>query len=157
MTLLESDPKSPTSWFGNFPVTNRYTYGLAGERFFRTIKEEGRILGTHCQNCDRTYVPAASFCERCLGELDEWVDVGTIGIVHTFTLLYENYDGSPRENPEIIAMIKLGDGGLIQRLGEVDLQDVSIGMKVAAVFKPPAERQGSILDILYFCPFKEKT
>jgi uncharacterized OB-fold protein len=50
-------------------------------------------------------------------------------------------------------MIKLGDGGIIQRLGEVDIQDISIGMKVAAVLKPPIERTGSILDISYFRPY----
>ncbi len=46
MTLLERDPKAPTAWVGNLPVTNRYTYGLAGERFFRAIKDEGKIFGT---------------------------------------------------------------------------------------------------------------
>lgn len=152
MTLLERDPKSPQAWVGDLPVTSRYTFGLAGERFFRAIKDEGRILGARCPQCERTYVPATIFCERCLGELDEWVDVGTTGEVHTFTLLYENYDGSPRETPELIAFVRLGDGGLVHRLGEVDLEDVEIGMRVEAVFKATEEREGSILDIAYFRP-----
>jgi len=152
MTLLERDPKAPQAWQGDLPVTSRYTFGLAGERFFRAIKDEGRILGAYCPNCDHTYVPAALFCERCLAELDEWVDVGVIGEVHTFTLLYEGYDGSPLEAPELVAFIRIGDGGLLHRLGEVRPEDVEIGMQVEAVFKPQDQRQGSILDILYFCP-----
>lgn len=152
MTLLERDPKSPQAWLGNLPVTSRYTFGLAGERFFRAIKDEGRILGTRCPQCERTYVPATIFCERCLGELDEWVDVGTTGEVHTVTFLYENYDGSSRETPELIAFVRLGDGGLVHRLGEVNLEDVEIGMRVEAIFRPAKEREGSILDIAYFRP-----
>jgi len=152
MTLLERGRNAPSTWRGDLPVTSRYTYGLAGERFFRAIKEEGRILGTRCPCCEHIYVPATSFCERCLGELDEWLDVGIVGEVYTFTLLYEDPDGSPRESPETIALVRLGDGGLVHRLGEVEPDAVTIGMSVQAVFKPASQREGSILDILYFRP-----
>jgi len=152
MTLLERDHNAPTAWFGNLPVTNRYTYGLGGERFFRAVKEEGRILGTHCPTCDWTYVPGTAFCERCLGELNEWVDVGATGEVYTYTLLFENYDGTRRETPEIVAFIQIADGGIIHRLGEVDPEEVDIGMLVEAVFKPKAKRTGAITDILHFRP-----
>jgi len=152
MTLLERDKNAPQAWLGSLPVTSRYTFGLAGERFFRAIKDEGKILGTYCPKCDRTYVPGVLFCERCLSELDEWRDVGDIGQVHTYTLLYENYDGSPRQEPELIALVSLGDGGLIHRLGGIEPEEIEIGMVVKAVFKPLAERTGSILDILYFEP-----
>ena len=152
MTLLERDPKAPGTWRGDLPVVSRYTFGLAGERFFRAIKDEGQILGTNCPHCERTYVPAVLYCERCLGKLDEWVDVGTRGEVHTFTLLYHNYDGSAREEPEVVAFVRLGDGGLVHRLGEAVLGDIEIGMQVEAVFKPENERSGSILDIVYFRP-----
>jgi uncharacterized OB-fold protein len=152
MTLLNRDPDVPLVWHGELPVTNRYTYGLAGEKFFRTLKDEGRILGTYCQHCDQTYVPAAIFCERCLARLDDWLDVGTSGEVHSFTLLHVNLDGSFREKPEIIAFIRFGDGGLIHRLGEIQPDQVEIGMVVQAVIKPANERIGSILDIDYFKP-----
>jgi uncharacterized OB-fold protein len=155
MTLLERDPKAPAAWRGDLPVTSRYTYGLAGERFFRAIKDEGVIYGTRCSNCECTYVPATLFCERCLSALDEWIDVGTTGEVHTFTLLYENYDGSPRDEPEIVAFVKLADGGLIHRLGEVDSEEITIGMTVEAVFKSKVDREGSILDITHFKPVGE--
>ena len=153
MTLLKRDLGAPQAWQGELPVTSRYTYGLAGERFFRAIKDEGRILGSVCPKCQITYVPARAFCERCLGELDEWVDAGAQGEVYTFTVLHVAYDGSPLETPEIVAFISLGDGGLVHRLGEVEAEDVFIGLLVEAVFKPQEERLGSITDILYFRPF----
>jgi len=152
MTLLHRDPNAPASWKGELPVTNRYTYGLAGEKFFRTLKDEGRILGTHCPHCDVTYVPAAVFCERCLGKLDEWIDVGLQGEVVTFTFLHVNFDGSHRTPPEVIAFVRLGDGGIIHHLGGVEPEDIKIGMIVQAVLKPAPERTGSILDIEYFKP-----
>jgi len=40
----------------------------------------------------------------------------------------------------------------MHKLGEVDPQQVAIGMEVEAVWKPEAEREGSILDIRYFRP-----
>ena len=152
MTLLDHDQNAPKAWRGNLPVTSRYTYGIAGEKFFRAMKEDGRILGTYCLKCERTYVPAVLFCERCLSELDNWIDVGTVGIIHTFTLLYENYNGTASDDPDIIALISFGDGGLIHRLGEIEPEDVAIGIPVEAVFKDPADREGSIQDILHFRP-----
>jgi uncharacterized OB-fold protein len=152
MTLLKRDPNAPAAWLGELPVVNRYTFGLAGEKFFRAIKDKGQILGTHCPNCDQTYVPATVFCERCLAELDEWVDVGTTGEVVTFTFLNVNLDGSPRDEAEVIALVRFADGGIVHRLGEVEPDQVDFGMTVKAVFKPAAERIGSILDIAYFKP-----
>ncbi|MCI0519028.1 MAG: Zn-ribbon domain-containing OB-fold protein [Chloroflexi bacterium] len=152
MSLIMRNHDAPAAWPGNLPVTNRYTFGLAGEKFFRKLKEEGRIYGTHCPACDHTYVPAAAFCERCLNELTEWVEVEPVGEIHTFTALFENYDGSRRETPELVAFVRLGDGGLVHRLGEIGPEQVEIGMEVEAVFKPAEERSGSILDILYFKP-----
>jgi len=154
MTLLERDPKAPGAWHGNMPVTNRYTFGLAGERFFRALMDEGKIMGSHCPKCDRVYVPATIFCERCLGELNEWVDVGTVGTLHTFTLLHVNNDGSHLEEPEIVGLIAFGDGGIIHRIEEVEPESLAFGMPMEAVLVPKDQRQGSILDIRYFRPAK---
>jgi len=150
MTLLERDPTAPSFWRDEMQVTNRYTFGIAGERFFRAIKDREQILGSHCNNCERTYVPAATFCERCMKKTDEWVDVGKVGEVVTFTHLFVNYDGSQREEPETIAFIKFGDGGLVHRVVSSDSHPVEIGMQAKAVFKPLSEREGSISDIVHF-------
>ena len=152
MSLLERNSMTPPAWRGDLPVSSRYSAGQAGERFFRALKEEGKILGSRCESCEIIYVPTRQFCERCLEELTEWMDVGLQGEVHTFTLLHLNLDGSEREEPEIVAFVRLGDGGIVHRLAEVDIESLEIGMPVAAVLKPKAEREGSILDILHFKP-----
>lgn len=151
MTLLKRDPQAPHVWSGSLPVTSRYTFGLAGERFFRTLKEEGKIMGAHCPACDRTYVPATTFCERCMAELTEWRDLGLRGELHTYTLLFVDNDGQPLEEPELVGFISFGDGGLIHKL-EADPDELEIGMTMEAVLKPKNQRTGSILDILHFKP-----
>ncbi|MGB9640910.1 MAG: Zn-ribbon domain-containing OB-fold protein [Anaerolineales bacterium] len=142
----------PSHYQGLFPVTNRYTYGVAGEKFFRALKDEGVILGTRCPECQRIYVPGTLFCQACFKELNDWVIVENVGVVETYTLLYQDVDGSKRVEPEIIAFIRMHDGGFIHKIGEIDINSVHIGMQVAAVFKAPEERTGSILDIKYFKP-----
>jgi len=154
MTLLERDKNAPQAWFGNLPVTSRYTYGLAGERFFRALKDEGTIMGSYCPKCDYTYVPAAVFCERCLGELTDWQDMGLVGELHTFTLLHVDVDGNPLETPELVGFITYGEGGIVHRI-QANPAELTIGMPMEAVIKPKAKREGSILDIKYFRPVKK--
>ena len=152
MSLLGHDPGGPGAWIGDLPVTSRYTFGIAGERFFRAIMDEGVIMGSYCPDCDLTYVPARIFCERCMAELDQWTDVGTRGEVYSYTILFVDMDGVPLEQPEIVAFVRIGDGGLIHRLAEIEPEQVEFGMSVEAVFKAKKDREGSILDITHFRP-----
>ena len=142
------------AWKGDMPITSRYTAGIAGERFFREIKDHARIVGTRCGECDLTYVPAMMFCERCFAELDEWVEVPSQGTVFTYTVLHRDLDETRLDPPAALAYVKLegADGGLVHYLDETDPTAVYIGMPVEAVFKDVAEREGSILDIKYFRP-----
>jgi hypothetical protein len=155
MTWLETSREGPAAWIGEVVVGSRYTYGVAGERFFRALKDEGKILGTRCPDDDVVYVPARLYCEQCMRRLDEWVDVGLRGEVVTYTLLYVDPDGNAREQPELVAFVGLGDGGLVHRLGEVAPEEISVGMPVEAVLRPARERRGSIDDIAYFRPVGE--
>ena len=154
MSILGHDPAGPSAWVGDLPVTSRYTYGIAGERFFRAIKDDAEILGAYCPACDLTYVPARIFCERCLGELDEWKEMGTTGEVYTFTILFVDKDGLALDEREIIAFIKFGDGGLVHRLADISPEAVEFGQAVEAVFKPKKDREGAITDITHFRPLK---
>ena len=146
----------PTFWEGEIPVRYVYTFGLAGEKFFRAVKDKGTFLATYCEECDISFVPPKAFCDRCLGELDSYIDVGTVGYVETFTLSFRNMDGSEKKEPEILAMVRIGDtdGGLIHYLKGFDIDEVGIGMPVKAVFKPKKQRKGSIEDIIGFGPLK---
>ncbi len=137
-----------------FPVKNVYTAGLAGQRFFEEIKENGKIFGSKCEQCELTYVPARIYCEKCFKSLEEedWVDVGIEGTIYSFTLLYRSKSGEPKEEPSVLAAIKIADGLLVHRLSECSTEDLAIGRAVKATFKPKEQRKGSIEDISYFKP-----
>jgi uncharacterized OB-fold protein len=156
MAILEKVDKlhHATAWRGDIPITSRYTAGIAGEKFFREIKDNARIVGTYCENCELVYVPAAMFCERCFAELDEWVEVASQGTIFTYTVLFRDLDDRPLDPPAILAYVKLdgSTGGLVHYLGEIDPEEVYIGLEVEAVFKGAPDREGSILDIEYFRP-----
>lgn len=141
-------------WLGDMEADYIYTLGVAGERFFKEIKENGRIMGAKCPCCNIVYVPPRMYCEKCFAKLGEWVDVGKKGVIHTFTVATIDVNNSKLEKPVIYALIKFEGtcGGLIHKIGETNPKKVKIGMKVEAVFKPSFERKTSINDIKYFKP-----
>ena len=156
MALLERITKleQVKAWEGDMPTQGRYTVGIAGEKFFREIKDNGKFLGTVCPTCGITYVPPRLYCEQCFAHLEEWVEAPTTGRVYTFTVVHVDLDGNYLPEPRIMAFVHLDgtDGGLVHYLGETDPEVVQIGMEVEAVFKDAAEREGSILDIVHFRP-----
>lgn len=141
------------SWPGDIPIESTYTAGLAGERFFRALKDEEKFLATRCESCGITYAPAKIYCERCLADLDDnWLEVGPEGTIQSFTAIHLAPDGSRRPEPDIISIIQLdgADTVLVHRLNPAEAGDVEIGGRVRPVFQPADLREGSILDVEHF-------
>ncbi len=139
--------------YGEMPVSNVYTAGLALEQFLRTIQRDGRITATKCEVCRIRYVPARLFCERCLSRLRAWEDVPSQGTVHTFTVSHLDLDGKRLERPAVVGLVVFAGftGGIVHRI-LAESSQIQIGMKVEAVFLPAGSRAGSILDIEGFRP-----
>jgi hypothetical protein len=133
----------------------RYAWdaGVAIGRYLDGLRE-GRLLGRECHGCERVLVPPRMFCERCFRGTDAWVEVEQTGVVQTFSICHVRWDMEPLAEPELPAVIAIdgSDGGFLHLLGEVSPDAVRIGMPVEAVWRPEAERTGSILDIAYFRP-----
>ncbi|MEE9401313.1 MAG: Zn-ribbon domain-containing OB-fold protein [Dehalococcoidia bacterium] len=139
-------------YHGQIYIPNRYSAGAVGSRFLIEIRDKKRITGTRCPTCNRVYVPARSICKDCFGQLDEWVEVSDKGTVLTYTVCNQPNPVQPVETPLVYGIIQLdgADTGLVHMLGEVDPEQLRIGMRVQAVFKE--QREASILDIKYFKP-----
>lgn len=141
-------------WEGRIPVHYLYTMGLAGERFFREIKDHGRFVATSCSQCKITYVPPRIYCERCFKELNDFHEVVSQGTLETYTVCTEAADGTKLSSPVILAHIRLDGthGGLIHKIEGIEPSKIRIGMKVAAVFAEKTKRIGHISDIEHFRP-----
>jgi len=132
--------------------------GIAIGQYLAGLKE-GLILGSRCNTCRKVVVPPRTVCEWCFRPMDEYIPLHDSGTVNTFSLCYVTWDVKRIKEPEIPAVIEI-DGasplhGIMHMLGEVVPDDVKIGMRVKAVWKPPDERQGAVTDILYFKPLEE--
>ena len=126
--------------------------GGVGSRFLREIRDNRRIMGVRCPECCRVYVPPRATCFKCFSELKEWVPVGDAGTLMSYTTVHYREAMHPLEPPFAYGIIKLdgADTGLVHLLGEVDPNEVAIGMRFQAVYKE--NREGSVLDIAYFRP-----
>ncbi len=140
------------AWRGAIRLEGVYTAGVAGERWLRGL-QAGKIYGTRCPRCRYTYVPARLFCERCLGGLGEetWVEVGPQGTLVAWTQVHVAPDGTRLSPPRAVGLIRLdgADALLVHELIGA-AEEWASGMRVEAVFRPPAERVGSIRDLLGF-------
>ncbi|MGB3128416.1 MAG: Zn-ribbon domain-containing OB-fold protein, partial [Dehalococcoidia bacterium] len=139
-------------YHGQIYIPNTYSAGAIGSRFLIALRDKKRIMGTRCPACNRVYVPARSICKDCYGQLDELVEVSDKGTLLTYTVCNQPNPVQPVESPVVYGIIQLdgADTGFVHMLGEIDPEQIRIGMRVQAVFKD--EREASILDIKYFKP-----
>lgn len=133
---------------GDFPVQFRYTVGIAGEKFFREIMENGRLMASHCKSCNLNYLPPRMYCERCMSQLSEYVPVKSEGTVEAFTMVQKDSEGNELKSPIGLALVRFpgAHGGLVHKARSA----VAIGDRVRVVFKEKRNRTGSILDIECF-------
>jgi len=148
--------KEVKTWYGEIPMWYRYTYGIAGERFFREILEGERFVGSKCPSCGCVYIPPKIYCEECFVEIEEYVTLPLQGEVYSYTILHEDLDENRMKEPVILAFITFpgAQGGIIHKLGELNPSEIYIGMNVEPVFKERKKRSGSLNDILYFKPVR---
>jgi uncharacterized OB-fold protein len=132
--------------------------GIAISRYLMGLKE-GVILGSYCAHCRQTVVPPRMVCEWCFHPMDKFVELEDKGTVNTYSLCYVTWDVQRIKVPEIPAVIDLDSTsplhGILHKLGDVEPGQVSIGMRVQAVWKPVNDREGAITDIQYFKPIQE--
>jgi uncharacterized OB-fold protein len=131
-----------------------YTAGVAGERFYIALRDEGKLLATRCDKCNITYMPPRMYCDKCFTELANYKEVPPKGTIESYTITYFDMDGKPLPEPIVLAFIKIDqtDGGLIHRVGDIKPESLKIGTKVEAFFKAKGQRTGALTDIKCFKP-----
>lgn len=148
------DPRKIRHQIGDMEADYIYTAGIAGERFFVALRDEGKLLATRCDKCGITFMPPRMYCDQCFAELTKYDEVPSTGVIESYTITYFDFDGQSLSEPEILAFVKIDktDGGLIHRIGEIKPESLKIGTKVTAVFETKKNRKGALTDIKYFKP-----
>ncbi len=155
VSLTEEDFQNQRVLFRHDQLHANFAWdtGIAIGQFLAGLKA-GIILGSVCATCHRTVTPPRVFCEWCFRPMQRFVELSDKGTVNTFSICYVTWDVKRITEPEIPAVIEIDRAspihGFLHKLGEIDPNEVHIGMRVQAVWKPPSERTGSITDILYF-------
>jgi uncharacterized OB-fold protein len=135
-----------------------YDY-IAGDykvRYLQALKQK-RILGSKCSKTGKVFVPPLVNSPESFAPCNEFVEVADRGVVTTFCVVNIPVIGRDLAIPYVAASVAL-DGAAISIFAlilECTPEDVRMGMRVEAVWKPDGERQGDHEDIRYFRPTGE--
>jgi uncharacterized OB-fold protein len=136
---------------GAIPVNYQYTLGIAGDKFFRTVKTKGDFVASKCSECGSKTIYPLAYCEECFADITQYISVGLVGELYSFTESHYDYQGNKHAEPQTMGLVRFeGTGGGIIHRVKSPAGGLKIGMKVKAKLKPAAKREGSIEDILFF-------
>ena len=142
---------------GRWDIEYDYSAGETASHFLASLRDDEKLLGRRCPECERVLAPPRAFCERCFVDTDEWVEIGPEGRVESFTVVPQDLGAGP-EAPFALAYVQL-DGAhtsMVNVVEGVDASDpesaaerLSIGTRLRAVFEPEGDREGRITDFHY--------
>jgi uncharacterized OB-fold protein len=134
----------------------QWTVGVYLERFYQDLSEK-RITGIKCKKCKKVYVPPRQFC-GCGTKMEKFVKVKDTGTLVNYTVAYQNVNGSRREKPLVIGLIKL-DGADTAVWGEVRVTPATVvetGMRLKAVFVDEPASGKTVESLSHFAPAGKK-
>ena len=133
-----------------------FTAGAAAARFLTQVKK-GVLTGQRCPRCEQVYCPPRGSCAACGCPTEEEVMLSDKATVQSFTIVAIPIPGNPIQPPYIIANL-VADGANISFLhliSECVNEDVHIGQRVQALWKPEEEWDYAMDNIQYFRPIDE--
>jgi uncharacterized OB-fold protein len=154
---MNEPPKEPIKYIdANLYLPYRYVAGDYRARFFAKLKEK-IFLGSKCEKTGKVFVSPLVNSPESFAPCTEFVELPARGIVTTFCIVNIPVIGRDLQLPYVAASVAL-DGAAISifsAVQECKPEDVRMGMRVEAVWKPDGERTGSFDDVLYFKPTGE--
>ncbi|MCD4535150.1 OB-fold domain-containing protein [Nocardioides sp. cx-169] len=137
------------------PVSLDYVYAASPEEstFYRGL-DEGRILAQRCPTCDKVYVPPRSACPTDGTPTEGEVELNGLGTITTFCIVNVPFLGQKITPPYVSAYVLLdgADIALLHLILGVPADEVRMGMRVKAVWKPREEWAYSLENIDHFAP-----
>jgi uncharacterized OB-fold protein len=140
------------------PVELDYLYAASPEEsaFYRGLAE-GRILGQRCPTCQKVYVPPRSACPADGTPTNEEIELPDKGTVTTFCIVNVPFMGQKITPPYVSAYVLLdgADIAFLHLILDIPAEEVRMGMRVEAVWKPREEWSTTIENISHFRPTGE--
>ena len=140
------------------PIELDYLYAASPEEsaFYRGLAE-GRILGQRCPACQKVYVPPRSACPADGTPTSDEVELPGKGTVTTFCIVNVPFLGQRIKPPYVSAYVLLdgADIAFLHLILDIPAEDVRMGMRVEAVWKPRDEWGTTIENISHFRPVAE--
>ncbi|WP_244928361.1 OB-fold nucleic acid binding domain-containing protein [Nocardioides sp. W7] len=140
------------------PVALDYQYAASPEEsaFYRGLAE-GRILGQRCPACHKVYVPPRSACPADGVATTDEVELSEVGTVTTFCVVNVPFMGQKIKPPYVSAYVLLdgADIAFLHLILDIPADEVRMGMRVKAVWKPREEWGTTIENISHFSPTGE--
>ena len=140
------------------PVSLDYLYAASPEEsaFYRGLAE-GRIVGQRCPACHKVYVPPRSACPVDGVATTDEVELSDRGTVTTFCIVNVPFLGQRITPPYVSAYVLLdgADIAFLHLILDLPADEVRMGMRVEAVWKPREEWGTTIENISHFRPTGE--
>lgn len=140
------------------PVSLDYLYAASPEEsaFFRGLAQ-GRILGQRCPKCGKVYVPPRGACPVDGVPTTDEVELSDVGTVTTFCIVNVPFLGQKIVPPYVSAYVLLdgADIAFLHLILDVPAEEVRMGMRVRAVWKPKDQWGTTIENISHFAPTGE--
>ena len=140
------------------PVRLRYEHtASAAESAYLRALAEGRLIGQRCPACGKVYVPSRGVCPADGVPADSQVELPDVGTVTTFSIVNVGYPGQQVTPPYVAAAVLLDGADIAFQhiiLG-CEPDEVHLGMRVRAVWRPRAEWGTSAENISHFGPAGE--
>lgn len=133
-----------------------FTAGASSSRFLQQLKR-GKLVGLRCPKCRNVYIPPRGSCAACGVATTDEVELSDKCSVKSFTIVHIPIPGNPIKPPYVVANL-VPDGAniaFIHLLSECKNEDVHIGMRVQAVWRPESEWDYAMENIAYFRPIDE--
>jgi len=137
---------------GRIKVPYQWWIGETGSHFFIKLRDEKKLLGRYCAQCNLVFMPPRQACPRCFNKEMAWRELKDEGTLVSFAVPAYTSELHPLEPPFAYGIIKLdgADTGLTHLVAGFKEGRLKTGLRVKAVFKE--DRTGDIMDIRYFQP-----
>jgi uncharacterized OB-fold protein len=151
------DPVDPIAVMTT-PVTLavQHSASIQETRYLQALKE-GRLVGQRCPVCRKVYIPPRGACPVDGVPTEEEVELPDTGIVTTFCIVNVPFLGQRIQPPYVAAYVLLdgADIAFLHLILDCPAEDVRMGMRVRAVWKPREEWEYGLQNVTHFRPTGE--